>query len=496
MDKKALGIELDNKWNSREDHRRVEGVTRQIGQVIMQLLHRIKAKGASLYEWAYQHGGLRGLAGQADTEIKRAYFQFRKELDGFLKGLPTTDVNMFYQQYGQNPTDWSFIKMSSNKRASNLFQKRALHHTYPEKSEHSLLERGGEALSTGFTSTGDAIVDVLRLVGDVAEKGTGILSGLKHLLKPAGNLYYVLQNPTDVNTARKTLKGDHLATLETAVNNDLITPQGQLTPKGQKPLQPLQMAQRMGIKVASKMANALEGVPDSKEVVELADLRDHFETTLSKDKREPVADHKDDPATENYPEKQTTRVEERDQAPEFKESDKSGPCKSSSLTEQQKMCKSAALTPADADGTCWACGEPTPGQGALYCPECKEILSEDLGEEGPDERSSYGEDEAGQQPYDMEHPGHEASMEVTADTEGDISGEIIADPSMDYLIDTFGQDDAVLEKAIMDHFAPLYPGTDLGPIVKNIIQSLNSNPEVMDNSETLNAIHSETPSQG
>lgn len=113
----------DQKTNHREDARRVSGVQQQLQQFIVNALKQTRAKGTTLYEWAYQYGGLGALARQDDPEIKRAYFQFRRALQSYMAGLDVTSVNQFKQQYGENPLDWNFIKLSS--RRSKLCSKRA-----------------------------------------------------------------------------------------------------------------------------------------------------------------------------------------------------------------------------------------------------------------------------------------------------------------------------------------------------------------------------------
>jgi hypothetical protein len=112
----------DQKTNHREDARRVRDVAQQLQQFIVNTLKQTRAKGTNLYEWAYQYGGLGQLARQEDPEIKRAYFGFRKALQNYMSHLEPTAVNQFKQQYGENPLDWNFVKLS---RRSKMCSRRS-----------------------------------------------------------------------------------------------------------------------------------------------------------------------------------------------------------------------------------------------------------------------------------------------------------------------------------------------------------------------------------
>jgi hypothetical protein len=306
--KKAWDHDTQN-YHNREDRARVKQVATQVAQGVLMLLKKVQAKGSSMYEWAYQLGGIKGLATTTDTEIKRGYFQFRKALESFLMGLPTTDLNYFYNAYGKNPSDWSFIKVS-HLRTSRLLKKRA------RKSYYD----------------------------------TGI--------------------------------------------------------------------------------------------IEIAEARHHFQTTLDHDPRNSEFDHKDDVAVELHP-KQSRLFQRRAAGVQYTDA--------------------IELPVEEATGVQEAIEAEVPQQGD--CPNAVHV-------EPPIRPTALA--------TSILQLNKEADMEMVAGPEGDIAAEIVSDPALDYLIETFGSDDDILQRAIVDHFAPLYPGVDIEPIVSEVLDSINSEVEVLD----------------
>jgi rubrerythrin len=411
--KRAWDSETQHYIN-REDRARTNDATREVTKGIIALLKQIKVKGATLYEWAYQFGGIAGLAKQTDTEIKRGYFQFRKALEQFFGQMEGTMANVFFNAYGKNPQDWNFIKLS---KRSKLFQRRA----------------------------------------------------------------------------------------------------------------------------------------DQMEIVELKDLRQHFETTISEPDRGPDVDHKDDLSQAAVPEGQVEREEERDQAPEFQEPTQSGPMHPKSAADtsgspdakNQYTCPNCGVQYFDSEGNHYGCPNctdtfsPKPRTSKLFNRRAGISVGDVLdhknkGQEPtwkaqqrihewykkrPDEtdeqhdaridegmskesaaiapnvaadetalrnQPDYMEDGSLSETLNEENAS-KTGLEVTGGTEDDIASEIISDPALDYLVETFGADDAVLHKAITDHFAPVYPSQDLEPIVDRIIETINTDIEVAASEEPIEA---------
>lgn len=101
-----------DKHNRREDRGAADQLARELASTIPQMLKSIKVKGDNLYEYVHQHGGLKGLLGQTDPDLKKAYYQFRGQLEQLLKDTDETSLNRFYNEYGRNPLDWGFVKTS------------------------------------------------------------------------------------------------------------------------------------------------------------------------------------------------------------------------------------------------------------------------------------------------------------------------------------------------------------------------------------------------
>lgn len=116
-----------DKYNHREDQKAADQIARELAQMIPQMLKKIPVKGFNLYEYVHQHGGLKGLIGQTDPELKKAYYQFRSQLEQLLKDTDDSQLNRFYNEYGKNPLDWNFVKTSGKLVTAKKARKVAAH---------------------------------------------------------------------------------------------------------------------------------------------------------------------------------------------------------------------------------------------------------------------------------------------------------------------------------------------------------------------------------